>query len=97
MEMYCNIITSASKKKPMTFTLADTSPDQKYQLAPWCYFRGDQIFHDFHGQFSSEAVLQKLLVGRDWITENQADEVGITGEIWQNWINNTFIVPVWKK
>ncbi len=97
MEMYCNIITSASKKKPMTFTLADTSPDQKYQLAPWCYFRGDQIFHDFHGQFSSEAVLQKLLVGRDWITENQADEVGITGEVWQNWINNTFIVPVWKK
>jgi len=71
-------------------------PDQKYRLAPWCYFKGEQISHDFKGVFTPVDALSDLLDGRDSVTENQAVEAGVSTEIWRNWIDNTYIVPDWK-
>jgi glycosyltransferase involved in cell wall biosynthesis len=97
MEGVSNIITTARKKNPMSFEPLDTSLDRKYRLAPWCYFKGDRIFHDFKGEFVSAQALRDLLYDREWITERQAYATGFTNVVWQRWIEKTYIVPEWEK
>lgn len=96
MEAYGQIITSASKKTPTSFKVPDDDQDTKFYLAPWCYFKGDQIYHDFHGRFEGAAILHDLLDGKANLTANQTHAAGFSKEIWQHWIDQTYIVPEWK-
>ncbi len=94
---YAQTITSASKKKPMLFQAPEKDPETKFRLAPWCYFKGDHIYHDFHGRFENAAELHALLKGKVTLTDNQALADGISKDTWQSWVDRTYIVPVWNE
>jgi glycosyltransferase involved in cell wall biosynthesis len=90
---YAEIITGAKKRPPMAFSALQPTPTTLYRLAPWCALHGDQIYHDFRGQFEPAPVLGQLLAGTDGITKADALSQGVTEATWQRWVDRTYLVP----
>jgi len=91
---YADIITFCEKRDRMQYLPPVHDNDQEYILAPWCYFNGDQIYHDFHGFFEQAANLAEWMAETDRINERNAKKGGISQETWEKWIDRTWIVPL---
>ncbi len=70
-----------------------------YQIAPWCYLEQDRIYHDFRGQFEPAKELAAVFKGMEWISAAYVEMKGFSEELWQDWIESTYLTPVinrWK-
>lgn len=94
VEAYAEIITMCEKRDRLTFILPDQSTDQQFMLAPWCYLSADRIYHDYEGKFFPAPQLANLMRNREKINLADALEMEVTSEIWQSWIEKSWIVPV---
>ena len=93
VESYADIIVNCHKRETLKFHPPQNSQDVEYQLAPWCYFRNDMIYHDYRAKFEPAGALAELLLDKDYITQNKALKAGISQELWFTWIDKTWIVP----
>ncbi len=91
---YADIITGCEKRAPLAFSVPDYDVDQPYVLAPWCCIDGERIYHDFHQGYEKDALLIRLLLEHETISQANAVKKGITPERWQRWLENTWLVPV---
>lgn len=99
VEQYAQIITTAEKREPMTFTKFLPKANTPYKIAPWCYLDEVRIYHDFRGQFEPAMELAAFLKGMAWISKAFALENGISEAQWQDWLDKTYLIPVidrWK-
>jgi hypothetical protein len=90
---YAEVIISASKRQPLPFSQPEPSQNQKFVLAPWCYFDGEQLYHDFRGQFTKAGLLGDLAAGGGSFTKSDAERLGVTLVQWEAWVDATLIVP----
>jgi glycosyltransferase involved in cell wall biosynthesis len=91
---YSEIITLSQKKEPLPFSHVINDFSQKYTVAPWCYFDGERIFHDFKATFDVAKALSSLARRSQIFSQSEAQEAGILKAQWQSWIDKTWIVPV---
>ncbi|MFW5714078.1 MAG: glycosyltransferase family 4 protein [Brevefilum sp.] len=89
---YVRIIENCEKRKNLAFSVSKSGEDQSYQLAPWCYFDGNRIFHDFRGTFEPAPDLVRLFEKRSAINRTLAFRSGISERKWKAWLDRTFIV-----
>ncbi len=94
---YAEVITSATKRPPLVFLHSQLSQDQKFVLAPWCYFEGDQLYHDFHSRYSPAGQLVDLTKDGKAFTASEARRLGVTDAVWEGWIDDTVIVPEYER
>jgi len=97
IQSYSEIITTCKKQKPLKFTPADSTTGMAYSLPPWVYFKEDFIYQDFHGKFENASELVNLVRGSDKFSKEEAMHYGISQEMWQAWISQSWIVPVAHK
>lgn len=90
---YAEVITSATKQPPLVFLRSQLSQDQKFVLAPWCYFEGDQLYHDFHSRYSPAGQLVDLTKDGKAFTVSDAGRLGVADAVWEGWSDDTVIVP----
>jgi glycosyltransferase involved in cell wall biosynthesis len=93
VEDYAEIIFTCQKRDRLRFSPPNVREDQEFEVAPWCYFDGNRLYHDFHGLFESAAQLAELFSGRQSISRLEAKKAGITDDAWEKWIDRTWIVP----
>jgi glycosyltransferase involved in cell wall biosynthesis len=96
VSQYATIITQAQKRTPMAFEPVPESGDTAYQLAPWCYLRGDEVYHDFRGRFEPAGGLAKLFQDQKTVTRNYSIVEGVVSELWEDWVAKTYIIPARK-
>ncbi len=94
LSAYREIIVNCEKRERLRFSAPAFSMDQAYTLAPWCYFRGERIYHDFHGLYQQAGALAEFLKESSLIRPSDALNAGISTEEWDSWIEKTWIVPV---
>lgn len=94
VESYADIILNCRKREPIQFHPPQTTQQQDYQLAPWCYLKDDMIYHDYQAEFESAGPLAELMRENKSITQNKAIEAGISVALWRTWIEKTWIVPM---
>ncbi len=94
VESYAEIITSCRKREQLRFSRHEYDEGQRYCLAPWCYLDGERLYHDYHRTFTTADELSKLLKEKAEINRKDAEQAGITAVCWQNWVDQTWIVPV---
>ena len=94
VERYAQIITGAEKREPMRFAKFQPVADTPYRIAPWCYLEQDRIYHDFRGRFEPAVELAALFDDADQISKANVIARGITEGQWQDWIENTYLVPM---
>ncbi len=58
---YADVILNTPKQKPMSYQLRPLTTQTRYQLAPWCYVHGGQIFHDYRAEHTAVSALTQLL------------------------------------
>ena len=90
---YAEIITNCRKKEPVQFSHPVYSEESAYSLAPWCYLEEGQIYHDFRGRFEPAGELAGLLQDYTILTYCDAQQQGVSEEVWSSWIDRTYIVP----
>jgi len=93
VETYSEIITTCKKRHRLDFDLSVVDRQQEFQLAPWCYFDGDRLFHDFQGKFTVASQLAALLGRSESISQDEAVTAGIEIKTWNDWVTKTWIVP----
>lgn len=93
---YAEIITKCEKREMLQFSHPQFGPKQSFSLAPWCYFDGDRIYHDFKGVFTPARQLADLFRKSASISPFDASEAGISRETWGSWVDRTWIVPFVK-
>ena len=94
---YAEVITSATKRPPLVFSHPHPSHDRKFILAPWCYFKGDRFYHDFHNRFSPAGKLLDLAKDGKAFTASDAGRLDVANTVWERWIDDTVIVPVFER
>lgn len=92
IEAYAEIILNCEKRASLEYQLPQVDGQTRYRLAPWCYTRGDEIFHDFRGGFETSAELIAMLNQSSYLTRDAALQQGIDQVVWQDWIDKTYIV-----
>lgn len=90
---YSEIIVGCQKKEMLQLTPPVPDGNKTYVLAPWCYFNGDQIFNDFNSSFEDAKDLLELLHSSDILNMKSALGNGVSENLWESWINKTWIVP----
>ncbi len=90
---YADVITNAQKRPQLNFVRTPISPDRSFVLAPWCYFEGNWLYHDFHNRYSPAGKLLELAGEGRAFTESDAGLLGVTTPDWEGWIEETVIVP----
>jgi glycosyltransferase involved in cell wall biosynthesis len=93
VETYSEIITSCKRRQRLAYVSSVVGRQQKFRLAPWCYFDGDRIYHDFQGKFTVASQLASLLEQSDSISQDDAVRAGIEISTWNDWVTKTWIVP----
>lgn len=93
VEAYAKIIFETKKRERLTYSPLKLGDNQYYRLPPWCYFKDGFIFHDFHGRFENTPELASILQGSTSIRKSDALEAGIEQNIWEQWIDKTWIIP----
>ena len=91
---YREIITRCEKREGLAYSVPNYTEEHPYILAPWCYYDGDRIFHDFHGTYTRDQHLTDLLRENSRISRAQAAQVGIQEAQWHTWLDRTWLVPV---
>lgn len=94
VESYAQVITQCQKREPVSFIWSERPENQRYQLAPWCYLKDDQIYHDFQGRFLTESALTNLLRQEEIVTKPTAFKHGVSPLVWENWLDQTYLVPL---
>lgn len=94
LNAYGEIILNCEKREKLLFLAPALKMDQAYALAPWCYFKEDLIYHDFHGGFEHAGRLADLLQKLGFISLEEAIDAGITTNEWESWVEKTWIEPV---
>jgi glycosyltransferase involved in cell wall biosynthesis len=89
---YVRIIENCSKRERIQFGEKSNTDQQNFTLAPWCYFNGTRIYHDFHSKFEEEPDLCELANDHEVITYDLAIESGVSQSTWESWIARSFIV-----
>jgi len=90
---YAEIIENCVKRKHLRFSPEITTIDTSYRLAPWCYLDRERVYHDFHGAFVNDPQLAGIFQMQDAITRTDPVCAGVTDEIWDSWLDQTYIVP----
>ena len=93
VKSYGRIILDCQKRERLSFSAQVFRDQQAYTLPPWCYFREDFIYHDFDGQFENASELASLIKSLKSFTKSEAIETGVTEKIWDQWVENTWIIP----
>ncbi|MCB2202526.1 glycosyltransferase family 4 protein [bacterium] len=93
VQSYAGLITGAEKRPPLAFSASIPDEQTLYRLALWCDLAGDRIYHDYRGQFEQAGDLVRMFGDGGAVTFSEANIKGITEEIWEAWINKTYIVP----
>ncbi|MEA3326425.1 MAG: glycosyltransferase family 4 protein [Chloroflexota bacterium] len=91
---YADIIENCKKRDRLQFSPERHTPASQFIIAPWCYMDGKRIYHDFHGAFESADLLASVSRNRDTITRIDAEKAGVENEIWDSWIEKTWIVSI---
>lgn len=94
IDSYIRVIESCEKKARLQFRWIEPEPSRAYRLAPWCYIKDDQIFHDFKAMFTSAPELTAFLKQSPTLTKKGVESEGIPDETWQFWLDQTWLVPV---
>lgn len=94
VKAYADIILACQKRESLQYHPSDIEADQAFELAPWCYFNDNRIYHDFDGSFEPAAQLADLLSKKQRISRLEASDAGVTDETWEKWIDRTWIVPI---
>jgi len=90
---YSEIILNCRKRDPLKFLSPEIDAKSSYQLAPWCYFKNGNIYHDYHAETSAAGILADMLEEKDVINYKEAEREGITKAEWDHWIEKTWIIP----
>lgn len=93
IDAYGQIIEGCDKKPDLEFESPKDSENQAYNLAPWCYFDGKRLYHDFRGAFEFVPDLADLYQKKDTVTKAAALQAGISVQKWETWLERTLIVP----
>ncbi len=93
VETYARIITGCSKRDRLTFQFEAPTSSQPFQIAPWCYLKGERIYHDFRGAFEPAEGLAGLFEKQASISKEMAVQSGISESHWQTWLDRTYLVP----
>ncbi len=91
---YAKIIINCQKRARLAFVPPVPRSDQRYQLAPWCGFSGDRLYHDFRGLYDWLPQLSALIREKDTFTQEDALQRNASEAEWDQWIEDTWIVPV---
>ena len=94
VESYARIISQSQKREQLKFSPLQPALNQAFMLAPWCYFDGERIYHDFRGGFENSKILAKLINDKEKFTKQEAIQTGVSSELCNEWIELTYIVPV---
>ncbi len=94
VKAYGEIILNCQKRERMQFSLPILDKNQHYTLPPWCYVRDGFIFQDFHGRFENASKLASLLEISKIFTKIDAFKWDVDQELWQEWLEKTWIIPV---
>ena len=97
VSQYAQIITQAQKRAPMTYQSVRIGFETPFRLAPWCYFQHSEVYHDFRGRFESAPELASLFSGNKVVTRSYFIEEGFVSELWDAWVEKTYIVPIRKE
>ena len=90
---YGQIIEQCGKRPHLRFLAPEGSDSQPYILAPWCYFYGGMVYHDFRGLFEPAEELQQMMEHTGTISKKEALSSGLSENQWETWLERTFIVP----
>jgi len=93
IDAYGQIIEGCDKKPSLKFESPKESENQPYRLAPWCYFDGTRLYHDFRGAFEPAPDLAELFHKKETVTKAAALRAGISIKQWEAWLESTLIVP----
>jgi len=94
---YSEIILNCQKRERMRFSSQFMDENQVYTIPPWCYFKNEFIFHDFHGNFENASELKSLFEKSRTFTKIDAFESGVDQELWKIWIEKIWIIPLLNK
>jgi len=93
VQSYSEIITQCEKQPLLSFKPVDSGIGTDYKLPPWVYFKDDFIYHDYQGKFENASELADLLKLSKITTKEKALSAGISLEMWQHWLDKTWIIP----
>ena len=93
VESYARIISQSQKREQLKFSPLQPTLNQAFMLAPWCYFDGERIYHDFRAVLKTVKSWQNQLTTKKIYQTRSNSDLDFS-ELWDEWIEMTYIVPV---
>jgi glycosyltransferase involved in cell wall biosynthesis len=95
LERYSNAILNAQRREPMRYQLTPLGETTQFALPVWCYPAKHGIYHDFHGDYSSEQALRDITERYpNGFTLAQARTAGIEERDVMDWYRAGFLYPI---
>lgn len=96
VQTYAEVILSAKKRPTLQFHRPKSEDETRFTLAPWCYFEGERVYHDYKGQYFLAGMLKNLVSTSETFTKRDAKQEGLTHTDWDDWMEKTLIVPAYR-
>lgn len=94
LAQYAQVIENAQVVPPLEFQPQILTNQTRYRLAPWTYYNGNAIYHDFHADYLREQPLISLMQHHKEFSPAQAADFGLSAADVEKLYRDSYIVPI---